>query len=87
MDKLAPQNGWFFIRFLKLSSTIVGWLIILPPTVAWYIMGYESDPLPYYNDQKEQLLLFYTKLKPLLRLLFSFIDNILIPPSLHPAFY
>ena len=27
---------------------IVGWLILLPPGVGWDIMGYESEPLPYY---------------------------------------
>ena len=41
----------------------------------------------FLQRAKEPLAIFYAKLKPLLRLLFSFIDHILIPPSPHPAFY
>ena len=30
------------------NITLIGWLILLPPSVGWDIMGYESEPLPYY---------------------------------------
>ena len=42
--------GDFFIRFVTFTSTLVVWLIILPPGVDWDIMGYASDPLPYYHE-------------------------------------
>ena len=42
---------------------------------------------PFLKQAKELLLLFYVKLKPLLRILFSFTDHILILPSPYPSFY
>ena len=41
--------GDFFVRFVTFTSTLVGWLILLPPRVDWDIMGYELEPLPSYH--------------------------------------
>ena len=52
---------WFLWNFLMLHTPYyyyvhkhfnllgVDWLIILPPGVGWYIMGYKSEPLPSYH--------------------------------------
>ena len=47
---LHHKNGCFFIPFVLFTSNHVGWLILSPPVVGWYIMGYESDPLPSYHE-------------------------------------
>ena len=54
MEKHAPQNGLFFIRFLMFTSNLFfNWLILLPPGVGWGIMGYESEPTTsYYGLRK-----------------------------------
>ena len=54
MEKHAPQNGLFFIRFLMFTSNLFfNWLILLPPGVGWGIMGYESEPITsYYGLRK-----------------------------------
>ena len=39
------------------------WLILLPPSVGWDIMGYESEPLPSYLDLRNfsySIMLNYT---------------------------
>ena len=41
---------------------------------------------PFLKRYKELILLIYVKLKLLLILLFSFMEHILIPPSLHLGF-
>ena len=71
--------GAFSIRFVTLTSTLVGWLILLPPGVGWYIMEYESEPLPSYPELRN--CSYYFKLiKPYPRLLLRFIYRILLPP-------
>ena len=52
-----------FVRFVTFTSTLVGWLILLPPGVGWDIMGYESDPLPSYLESSNcsySVMLNYT---------------------------
>ena len=49
--------GVFFSRFVMLTGTHVGWLIILTPGVGWDIMVYESEPPPFLPQVKEVLLL------------------------------
>ena len=48
------HNNWSsgkskYIIFIFTHGT-VGWLILLPPGLCWYIMGYESEPLPSYHE-------------------------------------
>ena len=63
--------------------TEVGWFNILPPRVGWYIMGYESEPLPSFPElincsHSVKLII------PPTHLLFRFIYRVLIPPLHHP---
>ena len=63
---------------------MVQWLILLPLGVVWYIMGYESDPIPsypYLRDCSSPVKL----ITPLTRLFLQFIYRVLIPPSHQPA--
>ena len=63
---------------------LVGWLIILPTGVGWYIMGYESDLLrscPYLRNFSYSVNLF----TPVPFLFLRFIYRVLIPPAHHPA--
>ena len=41
----SAEHMWW-----NLVTMLVGWLILLPPGVGCYIMGYESDPLPSYRN-------------------------------------
>ena len=73
------KMGAFSIRFVTLTSTLVGWLILLPPGVSWYIMEYESEPLPSYPELRNCSYSFKL-IKPYPRLLLRFIYHILLPP-------
>ena len=48
-------------------------------------MGYESEPLPSYNELRNQSYSIMFKLKHIPRLLFRFMYHFLIPPSHNPA--
>ena len=34
---------------MSVFAVEVGWLILILTRIGWDIMGYESDPLPYYH--------------------------------------
>ena len=46
MEKRAPQNGWFVNPFFGIYWYPCCCLTLFPPSVGFYIMGYESEPLP-----------------------------------------
>ena len=82
MEKCGPQNECFFHPFVKFTSTLVGWLTLLFFRVGWYIMGYESDPLPYYPKLRN--CYYSVKLiTPHSCLLLRFIYRVLIQPLHH----
>ena len=63
---------------------LVGWLILLPPGVGYYIMRYESDPLPSYPELRNfsysvKLITTHPRLLP------RFIYRFLIPPLYQTA--
>ena len=84
MEKHAPQNGWFFIRFVAFTSTLVGWLISLLPGVGWDIIGYESEPLLSYPELRN-CSYSVNLITPLPRLFLRFIYRVFIPPLHHMA--
>ena len=53
-DSMAPTQGdndaaiTVATEALQYSASLYseGWVILLSPGVGWYIMGYESEPLP-----------------------------------------
>ena len=58
---------------------LVGCLVLLMPGVGWYIIGYESEPLPSYPELRN--CSYYVKLiTPLPRLFLQFIYRVLILP-------
>ena len=65
-------------------------LLLFNSTYARCRLGYHGvltrDPL-LLQLAKEPLLLFYVKLKHILRLLLSFMEHTLIPPSPHTSFH
>ena len=76
--------GAFYIRFVMFTSTLVRWLIILPPGAGWGIIGYEYVPLP--SDPKLRNCFYSVKLiTPLPRLFLWLIYCVLIPPAHHPS--
>ena len=64
-------------------SNLVGWLILLPTGVGWYIIGYESEPLHSYPELRN--CSYSVKLStPLPRLFLRLVYCVLIPPAHHP---
>ena len=73
--------GDIFIHSVVVTSTLVGWLILLPPGIGWDIMWYKSDTLPSYL--KLSNCSYYVMLiTPNPRLRIRFIYRVLIP-TLH----
>ena len=75
-----------FVHFLYIPYNVITviWLILLPPEVGWYIMGYESEPPPSYPKLRN--CSYYLKLiTPHPCLLISFIYHVLIPPMHQPG--
>ena len=84
MHKRVPEMGTFFIHFMTFTSNLLlGWFIILPPGIGWYIMGYESDPLHSYPELSN--FSYSVKLiTPLPSLFLCLIYRVLILPEQHP---
>ena len=83
MYERAPQNGCFFIRFVMFTSTLVGWVIILPPGIGWDTMWCESEPFPSYPKLRN--CSYSVNLStPLPHIFLRFIYRVLIPPAHHP---
>ena len=60
-------------------------LTILPLVVGRDILGYESKPLPSYNNLRNHYYSIMFKLKQILCLLRIFMYHVLIPSPHHPA--
>ena len=64
---------------------LVGWLILLSPGVGWDIMGYESEPQPFYPDLRNWSYSI-SLITPIPRIFLRFIYRVLIPPAHHPDY-
>ena len=73
--------GDFFIRFVTFTSTLVVWLIILPPRVDWDIMGYASDPLTSHIWLSNRSCTLNFKIYTFISWSLYLLSQILIPPQ------